>query len=279
MQLRFAIWTLVRGLQPGLNPDWDLNPWFFKLRSHSWSQDLMKLTFLMPPHWKNAVRDKVIGKKQIYLERNTDGECSHEIKRCLPLGRKAMTNLDSILKNRDITLSTKVHIVKAMIFSNSHVWLRELDHKENWAPKNRCFWTVVWEKTLESPLPFKEIKSVNLKGNWSWIFIERTDAEAPILWPPDAKNWLIGKEADAGKDWRQKGTTEDEMVEWHHWLNGHEFEQAPGVDDGQESLACCSPQGHKESDTTKQLNWTEELKNLGNSQKDKYFIIPFIWNT
>ena len=138
--------------------------------------------------------------------------------------------------------------------------MRELDHKENWAPKNRCFWTVVLEKTLESPLACKEIQSVNLKGNRSWIFTERTDAEALILWPPDAKNWLIGKEPDAGKDWRQeKGTTKDEMVEWPHWLNGHEFEQAPGVD-GQESLACCSPQGQKESDTTEQLNWTE-LKN------------------
>ena len=169
-----------------------------------------------------------------------------------------MTNLDSILKNRDITLPTKVHIVKAMIFSNSHVWMQELDHKENWVPKNRCFWTVVWEKTLESPLPFKEIKSVNLKGNRSWIFIERTDAETPILWPVDVKNWLLGKDSDAGKGWRQeeKGTTEDEVVEWNHRLNGHEFEQAPGVGDGQGSLAHCSPWGHKESDTTEKLNWS-----------------------
>ena len=116
MQLRFATWILARGLKPCLNPDWDLNPWSFKLRSHSWSQDLKKLRFLMPPHWENAVRDKVMGKKQIYLERNTDGECSHEIKRRLLLGRKAMTNLDSILKSRDIIIPTKIHIVKAMIF-------------------------------------------------------------------------------------------------------------------------------------------------------------------
>ena len=106
----------------------------------------------------------------------------------------------------------------------------ELDYKESWAPKNWCFWTVVLEKALESPLDCKEIKAVNPKGNWSWIFIGRTDAEAetPILWPPDAKNWLIGKGPDAGKDWwqKEKGMTEDEMVRWHHQLNGHEFEQA-----------------------------------------------------
>ena len=135
----------------------------------------------------------------------------------------------------------------------------ELDCKKSWVPKNWCFWTVVLEKTLESPLDCKEIQLVNHKGNQSWVFIGRTDAEAeiPILWPPDAKNWLIGKDPDAGKDWRQeeKGTTEDEMVEWHHWLNGHEFEQALGVGDGQGSLACCSPWGRRESDTTEQLNW------------------------
>ena len=132
----------------------------------------------------------------------------------------------------------------------------ELDHKEGWAPKNWCFWTVVLEKTLESPLDCMEIKPVNPKGNQSWIFIGRPDAEAPILWPPDAKNWLIRKGPDAGKDWRQeeKGMTEDEMVGWHHWLNGHEFEQALGDGEGQVSLTCCSPQGHKESNTTERLN-------------------------
>ena len=124
-----------------------------------------------------------------------------------------------------------------------------------------CFWTVVLEKSLESPLYCKEIKPVNPKGDQSWIFIGRTDAEAetPILWPPDAKNWLIWRDPDAGKDWgwEKEGTTEDEMVGWHHRLNGHEFEQALGVGDGQGSLACCSPWGHKESDRTEQLNWTE----------------------
>ena len=160
-----------------------------------------------------------------------ESDCSHEIKRCLLLGRKAMTNLDSILKSRNITLPTKVHPVKAMVFSSSHVWMWEFDYKESWAPKKWCFWTVVLEKILESPLDSEEIQRVHPKGNQSWMFIERTDVEAetPILWPPDVKNWLIGKwvsHHDAGKDWRQgeKGTTEDEMVGWYHQLNGHEFE-------------------------------------------------------
>ena len=125
----------------------------------------------------------------------------------------------------------------------------ELDHKESWAPKNWYFWTVVLEKTLESPLDCKEIQPVKPKGNQSWIFIRRTDAEAGtlILWPPDAKNWLIWRDPDAGKDWKQeeKGMTEDEMIGWHQWLNGHEFEQAPGVGDGQGSLACYSPWGRR----------------------------------
>ena len=145
-------------------------------------------------------------------------------------------------------------------FSSSHVWIWELDDKESWAPKNWCFRTVVLEKTLESPLDSKEIQPVNLKGNQPWIFIGRTDAEAeaPILWPPDVKNWLIGKDPDAGKDWRQeeKGMTEDEMVGWQHRLDGHELEQALGVGDGQGSLACFSPRGQKESDTIEQLNRT-----------------------
>ena len=146
-------------------------------------------------------------------------------------------------------------------FSSSHVWIWELDHKENWASKNWCFWTVVLEKTLESSLDSKEIKPVNPKGNQLWRFIGKTDVEteAPILWPPEAKSWLIRKDPGAEKDWRQeeRRMTEDEMIGWHHWLNGHEFKQAPVVGDGQESLACCSPWGHKESDTTEQLKWTE----------------------
>jgi len=146
-------------------------------------------------------------------------------------------------------------------FSSSHVWMGELDYKESWAPKNWCFRTVVLEKALESPLDCKEFKPVHPEGNQSWIFIGRTDAEAqtPILWSPDAKNWLIGKDPDVGKDRKgeDKGMTEDEMIEWHHWLKGHEFEQTPGVGDGQGGLVCCSPWGYKELDMTERLNWTE----------------------
>ena len=152
-----------------------------------------------------------------------------------------------------------LYLILNIIFQySSHVWMWELDHKEGWVLKNWCLQLVVLEKTLENPLDSKEIK---LKGNQLWIFIGRTDAEAetPVLWPPDVKNWLIGKDLDAGKDWRreEKGMTEDEMVGWHHQLDGHEFEQAPGVGDGQGGLACCSPWGHKESDMTECLNWTE----------------------
>ena len=146
-------------------------------------------------------------------------------------------------------------------FSNSHVWMWELDHKESWVLKNWNFWNMVLEKTLESPLDHQEIESVNPKGNQSWIFIERTDTEAetPTLWQPGTNNRLIGKDPDAGKDWRQeeKGMTEDEMVGCHYQLDGHEFEQALGVGDGQGSLVCFSPWGHKEPDTTEWLNWTE----------------------
>ena len=157
-----------------------------------------------------------------------------------------------MLKSRDITLLTKVHRAKAMLFSSGHVWMKELNHKEGWAPKNWWFWTVVLEKTLESPLDSKEIKSVNPKGNQPWIFTARTDAEveAPIRWPLDVKSQLIGKDSDAGNYWRQeeKGTTEDEMVGWHHQLNGHEFDQTLGNSEGQGSLACCSPWSRKELD-------------------------------
>ena len=175
-----------------------------------------------------------------------DSDCSHEIKRHLLLGRKAMTNLDSILKNRHYFANNGPYSENHG-FSSSHVWIWELDHKEDWSLKKWYFWTVVLEKTLENPLDCKEIKQVNPKGNQSWIFIGRTDAEPEILilWPPDEKNWLIWKDpvAVAGKDWRQeeKGTTEDEMVGWHHWLSGHEFEQALGDDEREGSLACCCP--------------------------------------
>ena len=137
----------------------------------------------------------------------------------------------------------------------------ELDCEESWVLKNRCFWTVVLEKTLESLLDCKEIQPVHPKGDQSWVFIGRTDAEAetPILWPPHVKSWLIGKVSDAGMDSGQeeKGTTEDEMAEWYHWLDGHEFGWTPGVGNGQGGLACCDSWGRKELDTTEWLNWTE----------------------
>ena len=175
-----------------------------------------------------------------------------------------MTNLDSILKSREVTLPTKV---QGYDFSSGHVWMWELDHKESWVPKNWCFWTVVSEKTLESPLDCKEIQPVHLRCVQSWVFIGRTDieSETPIFWPPDAKNWLIWKDPDAGKDWgrEEKGMTEDEMVEWHHWLDGHGFGWTPGVGDGQGGLACCSSWGRKESVTNEWLNsWTPDYNIL-----------------
>ena len=175
--------------------------------------------------------------------------------RHLPLGRKAMTNLDSVLKSRNITLPTKVHIVKALVFPvvmyGCESWT--IKKAECW---RRCFQTVVLEKILESPLDSKEIKPVNPKGNQPWILIGRIDAEAPIFWLPDAKNWLIGKDPGAGKDWGQeeKGMTEDETVGWHRRLNGHESEQTQGDSEGQGSLACCSPWSCKESYMAERLN-------------------------
>ena len=168
-----------------------------------------------------TVTDFIFGGSKI----TADGDCIHEIKRHLLLGRKTMTNLDSILKSRDY-FPNKGPSSQSYVFSSSQVWMWELDYKESWAPKNWCFWTVVLEKTLESPLDCKEIQPVHPKGDQCWVFIGRTEAETPILWPPDAKSWLIWKDPDAGKDWRQEemGTTEDEMVGWHHRLNGHEFE-------------------------------------------------------
>ena len=188
-----------------------------------------------------------------------DGDCSHEIKRYSLLGKKAMTNLDSVLKSWDIT--DKSLSSQSYGFSSSHVRMWELDHKESWAPKNWCFWTVVLEKTPASPLDCKEIQPVHSKADQSWVFSGGTDAEAetPILWPPHAKSWLSGKDSDAGRDWGQeeKGTTEDEMAGWHHWLDGCESEWTPGVGDGQGGLACCDSWGHKESDTTERLIWSD----------------------
>ena len=167
-----------------------------------------------------------------------------------------MTKLDSISKSRDITLPTNVHLVKAMV---SHVWLWELDYKESWVLKNWCFWTVVLEKTLESPLDCKKIQPVHPRDQ-SWVFILRTDAEAetPILWPPHAQSWLIGKDPDAERDWRQeeKGTTEDEMTGWHHQLDVRESEWTPEVGGGQEGLACWDSWGRRVGhDWATEPNW------------------------
>ena len=177
--------------------------------------------------------------------------------------KKSYNQSRQLIKNQRHYFANKGPSTQRYDFSISHVWIWELDYKERWTLKNWCFWSVVLEKTLESPLDSKEIQPVHPKGNQSWAFMGRTDVEAetPILWPPDAKNWLICRDPDAGKDWRQeeKGTTEDEMVGWHHWLNGHEFEWTLGVCDGQGGLACCSPWDCKESDTTEQVNWTEPI--------------------
>ena len=178
----------------------------------------------------------------------------------LPPWKKSYDQPRQLIKKQRYYFANKGPYSQSYGFSSSHVWIWELDYKETRVLKNRCFWTVL-EKTLESPLDCKEIKPVNPKGNQSWIFIGRADVEAetPILWPPDVKSWLIWKDSDDGKDWRQeeKGTTEDETVGWHHQCNVHEFEWTPGVGDGQGGLVCCSPWGHKESDTTERLNWTK----------------------
>ena len=164
------------------------------------------------------------------------------------------------LSGRRITLPTKVRIIKPMfvcLFPNSHIQMWELDNKKGWVLKNWCLQTVVLEKAHDSPLDWKEIKSISPKRNQPWIFIGRAGAEteAPILWPSDVESQLIGKDPDAGKDWgKEKGVTEDKMVGWHHRFKGHEFEQTPGAGEGQGSLACCRPRGRKEPDTTERLN-------------------------
>ena len=151
--------------------------------------------------------------------------CSHEIKTLAPW-KKSYDQSRQHIKKQRLYFTNKGSSSQGYGFSSSHVWMWELDYKESWALKSWCFWTVVLEETLESPLDCKEIQPVHPKGNQSWIFIGRTDAEAeaPTLWPPDAKNWLTGKDPDASKDWRQeKGTAEDEMAGWHHWHDGHEL--------------------------------------------------------
>ena len=208
------------------------------------------------------VTDFILGGSKIAA----DSDCSHEIKRCLLLGRKAMTNLDSVFESRDITFFTnKGPSSQSYDFSSSHIWMWELDYKESWAPKNWCFWTVGLEKTLEIPLDCKEVKSVHPKGDESWLFIGRSDAKAetPILGVSMRRIDSLQKTLMLGgiEGGRRRGQ-EDEMAGWHHQYNGHEFEQAPGVGDRQGSLVCCSQWGHKESDMTERLNWTESLEGL-----------------
>ena len=214
-----------------------------------------------------------------------DGDCSHEIKRRLLLGRKVLTNPLHVKKQRHYFVNKRLSS-QGYGFSSSHVWMWELDCKECWVLKNWCFWTVVLEKTLESPLDCKEIWPVHSKGNQSWIFIGKTDAEAetPLLWPPDAKNWLIGKDPDAGKDWKweEKGMTKDEMVGWHHQWDGHEFDLALGVGDGQGSLVCCSPWVCRVRDNwVTEKNWTElgwdQVDTMGRGSGFFFFVNPW-WN-
>ena len=189
-----------------------------------------------------------------------DGDCSHEIKMLTPW-KKSYDQPRQHIKKQRHDFANKGPSSQGYGFSSSH-YGRESWIIKKWEPKNWCFWTAVLEKTLESPLESKKIQPVHPKGNQSWIIIGRTDAEAetPILWPPDMKNWLFRKDLDAGKDWRweEKRMIEDEMAGWHHRLNGHEFEWTPGVGDGQGGLACCGPWDLKESDMTQLMNWTTE---------------------
>ena len=207
-------------------------------------------------HSGNSDRLYILGSKI-----TADGDCSHEIKRCLLIGRKVMTNLDSILKSKDSTLPTKVHLVKAKVFPIVMCGC------ETWSVKKAEHWRIgafelwCWRRLFRVPctaLYCKEIQPAHPKGDQSWVFIGRTDAKAetPILWPPHAKIWLIEKDPDAGKDWGQeeKGMTEDEMVGWHHWLDGHGSGWTLGVGDEQGGLVCCGSWGCKESDMTEWPN-------------------------
>ena len=202
-----------------------------------------------------TVADFILGGSKI----TADGDCSHEIKRCFLLGRKVMTNLDRILKSREITLPTKVHLVKAMVF------LVVMYGCESWTVKKAERWRLdafelwCWRRLLKVPWT----APVHSKGDQPWDFFGRNDAKAetPILWPPHGMWWFIGKDCDAGRNWGQevKGMTEDEMAGWHHRVDGYESEWTLGVGDGQGGLACCDSWGRKELDMTEWLNWTEQM--------------------
>ena len=205
-----------------------------------------------------TVSDFILGGSKI----TADGDSSHGIKRRLLLGRKAVTNLSSILKSRDISSPTKVRLVKAMVFPVVMYGCENLSVKKAECQRIDVFWTVVLEKTLESPLDCKEIHPVHSEGDQTWDFFGRTDAKAetPALWAPHAKSWLIGKDWDAGRDWghEEKGTTEDEMAGWHHWLDGHESESTGSLWwTGKPAMLWFM--SSKESGTTEWLNWTERM--------------------
>ena len=222
--------------------------WFKTHHSKNWDHGICSHHF-MANRWGKFVNS---GRFYFLVSKVTvDSDCSHEIKRHLLLERKGMTNLESILKSRDMTLPTKVCTLKGMVFPVVMYGC------ESWTIKKAEHWWIdafklcCW-RTLKSSLDSKEITLVNPKENQTWIFIGRTDAEASILWPPDVKSQPTGKNPDAGKDWgrKDKGTTKDEMFGWHHWLNGHEFEKVLGDNEGQGSLECCTPWGHVELDMT-----------------------------
>ena len=204
-----------------------------------------------------TVTDFIFGGSKI----TADGDWSNEIKRRLLLGRKFMTNLDSILKSRDITLPTKVCLVKAMVSPVIMYGCESWTVKKAECQRIDAFELWCWRRLLRVPWTAKEIQPVHSEGDQPWDFFGRNDAKAetPVLWPPHVKSWLVGKDSDAGRDWGQeeKGTTEDEMAGWHHWLDGHESGWTLGVGDGQGGLACCDSWGRKESDMTERLNWTE----------------------
>ena len=228
----------------------------------------------MANRWGNneTVTDFIFGGSKI----TADGDCSHEIKRCLLLGRKTMTNLDSILKKQRHYFANKCPSSQSYGFFSSHIWIWELDQEESWVLKNWCFWTVVLEKTLESPWTARRsnqsiLKEINPECSLEGLMLKlKLQYIGHLMWRTDS----IGKNPDAGKDWRQeeKGMA-DEMLGWRHRLNGHEFEQAPGVGDGQGGLACCSPWGHKESDTTERLIWTEMKHTL-----NRYLLNEWKWD-
>ena len=221
-----------------------------------------------------TVADFIFGGSKI----TADGNCSHEIKRRLLLGRKVMTNLDIIFKSRDITLPTKVCLVKAMVIPVVMCGLWWKLSTEELMLLNCGVGEDSWESL---PLDCKEIQPVHSEGDQPWDYFGRNDAKAetPVLWPPHGKSWLIGKDCDAGRDWQQeeKGTTEDEMAGWHHWLNGPESEWNLGVGDGQGGLACCDSWCRKESDTTERLNRTVPGGMFSKQSQSPVHLFPIWW--